>query len=259
MTQAIGARAGAGAGRRQADDQWAGELYAGRQFHPRRRAGMRQHVCRRRLQCLRHCVRRRRRLGAGAMGGRSAKRRSISGSSISAVSPTCIGIATGCATRTLEAYGKHYTIGFPHEEYESGRPSIVSPLYERLQKHRACFGSKLGWERPNWFAPGGVEPQDIYSMGRQNWFDALSATSIAHVREAVGLFDQSSFAKYELTGTDALRRSTGSAPTMSSKPPGRSDLYATAQLAAAASKRSDRRAAGGGKVLHRHRHRLPHP
>jgi 4-methylaminobutanoate oxidase (formaldehyde-forming) len=34
--------------------------------------------------------------------------------------------------RTLEAYGKHYTVAFPLEEYESGRPRIVSPLYERL-------------------------------------------------------------------------------------------------------------------------------
>src|SRR5690606_30587822 len=25
--------------------------------------------------------------------------------------------------RTLEAYGKHYTIGYPHEEYDSGRPA----------------------------------------------------------------------------------------------------------------------------------------
>ena len=75
--------------------------------------------------------------------------------------------------RTLEAYGKHYTIGFPHEEYQSGRPRITSPLYERLKGLNACFGSKLGWERPNWFAPQGMAPQDIYSMGRQNWFDAV--------------------------------------------------------------------------------------
>ena len=47
--------------------------------------------------------------------------------------------------RTLEAYGKHYTIGFPHEEYVTGRPRIVSPLYDRLKQHRAVFGSKLGW------------------------------------------------------------------------------------------------------------------
>ena len=106
--------------------------------------------------------------------------------------------------RTLEAYGKHYTIGFPHEEYATGRPRIVSPLYERLQKHRAVFGSKLGWERPNWFAPEGVEPKDIYSMGRQNWFSPVGDEH-RHVREHVGIFDQSSFAKYEMTGADALK------------------------------------------------------
>jgi sarcosine dehydrogenase len=104
--------------------------------------------------------------------------------------------------RTLEAYGKHYTVGFPHEEYESGRPRIVSPLYERLKEHRAVFGSKLGWERPNWFAPDGTEQRDVYSMGRQNWFQAVGEEH-RHVREKVGIFDQSSFAKYELTGKDA--------------------------------------------------------
>jgi 4-methylaminobutanoate oxidase (formaldehyde-forming) len=104
--------------------------------------------------------------------------------------------------RTSEAYGKHYTVGFPHEEYESGRPRIVSPLYDRLKAHRAVFGSKLGWERPNWFAPEGMEPRDIYSMGRQNWFAAVGDEH-AHVRAAVGIFDQSSFAKYEVTGRDA--------------------------------------------------------
>lgn len=106
--------------------------------------------------------------------------------------------------RTAEAYGKHYTVGFPHEEYESGRPRIVSPLYARLKGHRAVFGSKLGWERPNWFAPAGMEARDVYSMGRQNWFDAVGAEH-RHCREAVGIFDQSSFAKYEVTGRDAAR------------------------------------------------------
>ncbi|WP_159949865.1 FAD-dependent oxidoreductase [Rhizobium sp. 18065] len=106
--------------------------------------------------------------------------------------------------RTLEAYGKHYTIGFPHEEYQSGRPRLVSPLYDRLKGHGAVFGSKLGWERPNWFAPAGTEGSDVYSMGRQNWFDAVGAEH-HHVREAVGIFDQSSFAKYEMRGPDAVR------------------------------------------------------
>jgi sarcosine dehydrogenase len=105
--------------------------------------------------------------------------------------------------RTLEAYGKHYTISFPHEEYESGRPRIVSPLYERLKAQNAVFGSKLGWERPNWFAPVGIQAKDIYSMGRQNWFAPVGEEH-RHVREKVGIFDQSSFAKYEISGPDAL-------------------------------------------------------
>ncbi|MGB8819254.1 MAG: FAD-dependent oxidoreductase [Rhizobiaceae bacterium] len=106
-----------------------------------------------------------------------------------------------CA-RTEEAYGKHYTIGFPHEEYESGRPRIVSPLYKRLQSHGAVFGSKLGWERPNWFAPEGMDTSDVYSMGRQNWFEPVGGEH-HHVRNQVGIFDQSSFAKYEMRGSDA--------------------------------------------------------
>jgi sarcosine dehydrogenase len=106
------------------------------------------------------------------------------------------------ATRTLEAYGKHYTVAFPHEEYDSGRPRITSPLYQRLQAKGAVFGSKLGWERPNWFAPEGTPARDVYSMGRQNWFVPVGDEH-KHVRAHAGLFDQSSFAKYELSGPKA--------------------------------------------------------
>ena len=122
--------------------------------------------------------------------------------------------------RTLEAYGKHYTVGFPHEEYESGRNAIVSPLYDRLKAHGAVFGSKLGWERPNWFAPAGTEPHDIYAMGRQNWFGPVGDEHRL-VRDSVGLFDQSSFAKYEVTGRDAAAVLNGIAANSIDKPVGR--------------------------------------
>jgi 4-methylaminobutanoate oxidase (formaldehyde-forming) len=121
--------------------------------------------------------------------------------------------------RTLEACAKHYTIGFSHEEYESGRPRIVSPLYKRLKTLNACFGSKLGWERPNWFAPDGVEPRDHYSMGRQNWFGPVGEEHRA-VRERAGVFDQSSFAKYELTGRDAAEALSWICANHVAKPPG---------------------------------------
>ena len=104
--------------------------------------------------------------------------------------------------RTLEAYGKHYTMAWPAEEYESGRPRLKSPLYNRLALRGACFGSKLGWERPNWFARKDEEPVDIYSFGRQNWFDAVGEEHRA-ARERAVLFDQSSFAKFEVRGPDA--------------------------------------------------------
>jgi 4-methylaminobutanoate oxidase (formaldehyde-forming) len=105
-------------------------------------------------------------------------------------------------TRTLELYGKHYTVGWPFEEHESGRPQLKSPIYDRLAQAGACFGSKLGWERPNWFARPGETPKDVYSFGRQNWFEAVGEEHRA-CREQAALFDQSSFAKFYLEGEGA--------------------------------------------------------
>ena len=106
-------------------------------------------------------------------------------------------------SRTLELYGKHYTIAWPGEEHRSGRPLRRSPLYARLAERGAVFGEKLGWERANWFArPGQDEPRDIYSFGRPNWFDAVGEEHRA-CRERVALFDASSFAKFLLLGHDA--------------------------------------------------------
>jgi sarcosine dehydrogenase len=104
--------------------------------------------------------------------------------------------------RTQEAYAHHYTMAWPHEEFVSARPVRMSPLYDRLKVQGAVFGSKLGWERPNWFAGPGEAPHDIYTYGRQNWFDAVGREHKA-IRERVGIFDQTSFAKFMLTGKDA--------------------------------------------------------
>ena len=107
-------------------------------------------------------------------------------------------------TRTLEAYGKHYTMAWPHEEHESGRPCRRSPLYAQLRDAGACFGEKLGWERPNWFACAakGEVARDVYSYDRQNWFDAVGREHRA-ARESAVVIDQTSFAKFALKGPDA--------------------------------------------------------
>ena len=106
--------------------------------------------------------------------------------------------------RTMEAYGKHYTMAWPFEEMRSGRPLRRSPLYNRLSEQGAVFGEKLGWERPNWFADPskGEVAADHYTYGRQNWFDAVGREHKA-CRESAVVFDQTSFAKFTMVGRDA--------------------------------------------------------
>ncbi len=104
--------------------------------------------------------------------------------------------------RTLQAYARHYTIAYPAEEFTTGRKLRRSPLYATLQAQGAVFGEKLGWERPNWFAAPGEAAEDRYTYKRPNWFTAVAREHQA-VRERVGVFDQTSFAKFMVVGRDA--------------------------------------------------------
>ncbi len=104
--------------------------------------------------------------------------------------------------RIKETLGLHYAMPWPNRELESARPLRRSPLYDRLSGKRAVFGTKMGWERVNWFADNGQSTKIDYSFGRQNWH-ANVAREHNHVRNHVGLFDQSSFAKLMVEGADA--------------------------------------------------------
>jgi 4-methylaminobutanoate oxidase (formaldehyde-forming) len=106
--------------------------------------------------------------------------------------------------RTSEALGLLYAMHWPYRQHESARPIRQSPLHERLAAAGACFGELAGWERANWYARPGQAPRYEYSYGRQNWFPNAAQEHRA-AREAVALFDQSSFAKYEVSGPDACR------------------------------------------------------
>ena len=106
--------------------------------------------------------------------------------------------------RVSESLGLLYATHWPYRQYETARGVRKSALHDRLGLAGACFGEAFGWERPNWYAPAGVRPQYEYSYGRQNWFEH-SAREHRAVRSAVGLFDQSSFAKFRLEGREAMR------------------------------------------------------
>jgi 4-methylaminobutanoate oxidase (formaldehyde-forming) len=104
--------------------------------------------------------------------------------------------------RTTEVVGLLYAMHWPFRQPETARGVRRSVLHDRLAARGAVFGVVAGWERANWFAAAGVEPRYLYSYGRQNWFPCAAAEHRA-VREAVGLFDQSSLAKLLLQGPDA--------------------------------------------------------
>ena len=105
--------------------------------------------------------------------------------------------------RTVEMVGRLYAMHWPFLQPETARGVRRSVLHDRLRARGACFGVVMGWERANWYATRGQAPEYTYSYGRQNWFSCAAEEHRA-VRETVGLFDQSSFAKLQLQGPDAL-------------------------------------------------------
>ena len=105
--------------------------------------------------------------------------------------------------RAREVYEREYAIHFPEEELRAGRPLKTSPLHARLKERGAVFGARFGWERPLWFGRDGGAC-DKYSFGRGNWHGAVG-DECRGVRSGVGVLDQTSFAKYEVSGPGAER------------------------------------------------------
>ncbi len=106
--------------------------------------------------------------------------------------------------RTVETLGLLYAMHWPYYQYTTARGARRSPLHDRLIAAGACMGETAGWERPMWYGRPGSAPAYEYSYGRQNWFEACREECLA-VRDAVALFDQTSFAKFLVQGADACR------------------------------------------------------
>ena len=106
------------------------------------------------------------------------------------------------AERTGETLGLHYAMRWPRQELATGRPLRTSPLYDILATRGAEFGAKNGWERANYFRPAGA-PRPDHTLGRPGWLPWMAAEQQA-TRQAVALYDQTSFGKLLLQGRDAL-------------------------------------------------------
>jgi heterotetrameric sarcosine oxidase gamma subunit len=104
--------------------------------------------------------------------------------------------------RVAEILGLHYEIPWPNREMTTARPFRRSPVHHLLVAANANFGSRMGWERANFFAPDGREPTIEYSWGKPNWLPWSAAEQVS-TRTGVTVFDQTSFSKYLLVGNDA--------------------------------------------------------
>ncbi|MEM8871763.1 MAG: FAD-dependent oxidoreductase, partial [Pseudomonadota bacterium] len=106
--------------------------------------------------------------------------------------------------RSKETLGLLYADHFPFRQMTTARGIRRSPLHGHLLQHGAVMGELAGWERANWFANPGQSPEYAYTWKRQNWFENRNAEHTA-IREAVGLYDMSSFGKIRVEGPDAER------------------------------------------------------
>jgi glycine cleavage system aminomethyltransferase T/glycine/D-amino acid oxidase-like deaminating enzyme len=112
---------------------------------------------------------------------------------------------TYALARTTEVYATYYDVKYPGHERAAGRPLRVSPAYARLQELGAVFGEKSGWERANWFEPNAARGDETLrprGWAGRLWSPAIGAEHIA-CRETAALFDETSFAKIELSGEGA--------------------------------------------------------
>jgi heterotetrameric sarcosine oxidase gamma subunit len=105
--------------------------------------------------------------------------------------------------RTRESVGRLYAMHWPDLQPSTARRLRLGPLHERLTRLGACFGETAGWERANWYGEPGERPRYEYSYGRPPYFERVAGEHRA-AREAVALFDLSSFAKVEVAGPGAL-------------------------------------------------------
>lgn len=107
--------------------------------------------------------------------------------------------------RAKEVYETYYDIRYPGHERQAGRPLRTSSAYQWHAAHGAAFGEKSGWERVNWYesnADRGDQSLRPRGWAGMHWSPAIGAEHCA-TREAAGLFDESSFAKLEVSGPGA--------------------------------------------------------
>jgi 4-methylaminobutanoate oxidase (formaldehyde-forming) len=88
---------------------------------------------------------------------------------------------------------------WPYKQHKTSRNQKLLPYHEELKKAGACFGVAGGFERPMWYSLNDKEPKYEYNFGYQNWYPSAEFET-KNARKNIGLFDFSSFSKFDLRG-----------------------------------------------------------
>ena len=101
--------------------------------------------------------------------------------------------------RVTETLGDLYGMHWPYKQHKTSRNQKLLPYHEELKKAGACFGVAGGFERPMWYSLNDKDPKYEYNFGYQNWYPSAEFET-KNARKNVGLFDFSSFSKFDLRG-----------------------------------------------------------
>ena len=111
-----------------------------------------------------------------------------------------------CLARTDEVYRTYYDIVFPNHERQAGRPLRTPPAYDRHAALGAVFGEKSGWERVNWYGSNEDPAHERFrprGLGGRALVDRDRHRAPRDAATPPALFDESSFAKIEVSGPGA--------------------------------------------------------
>jgi glycine cleavage system aminomethyltransferase T/glycine/D-amino acid oxidase-like deaminating enzyme len=113
--------------------------------------------------------------------------------------------------RASESFNKMYGIVHPAEQWESQRPTRVSPAYAREVELGAFFYETMGWERPYWYqsnegllARYADRVMDRSAEWESRWWSPIINAEHLALRESVGLVDLSAFVVLDVTGPGSL-------------------------------------------------------
>jgi glycine cleavage system aminomethyltransferase T/glycine/D-amino acid oxidase-like deaminating enzyme len=109
--------------------------------------------------------------------------------------------------RGAQQYREVYDILHPLQQMSHPRELKLTPFSARQRELGAEFFSGAGWERPQWFEANhvltGAPWESRTGWAAMNWSPAVGAEHLA-TRQRVALFDITPFAKFDVTGSDAL-------------------------------------------------------